>query len=69
MIKVQVTSSRKRCAQSKEAKIGCNPQFEFDTNDKLKELKCNLSLILSIGMPYYQEGCITMVFDLISVLN
>ena len=74
-IKVQVTSSRKRCAQSKEAKIGCNPQFEFDrstawdTNEKLKELKCNLSLILSIGMLYYQKGCITMVFGLVSVLK
>jgi len=41
----------------------------YDEKEKLKTLKCNLSLILSLSMPYYQEGCITMVFGLISVLK
>ena len=41
----------------------------YDEKEKLKKLKCNLSLILSLGMPYYQEGCITMVIGLVSVLK
>ena len=36
---------------------------------KLKCMTLLLYLILSIGMPYYQEGCITRCFDYVSVLK
>ena len=64
-----------RCAQEKEIEVNALLRLwmikgtTWDTKEKLKWLKCNLSLILSIGMPYYQEGCITMVFVLVSVLK
>ena len=36
---------------------------------KLKWLIIHLNLILSLEMPYYQEGCITRCFDYVSVLK
>jgi hypothetical protein len=55
--------------------VGCTSQIENDegttwyTFEKLKWLKCNLSLVVSIGMPYYQEECIILCFGLVSVLK
>jgi hypothetical protein len=49
---------------SKEKFMQCwNPKFEKIkvwqrwSDSRLKWMKCVLNLILSIGMPYYQEGC------------
>jgi hypothetical protein len=71
---VQVISSRNMCSKKRNG-IDCTPLVEIDRGtaryifEKLKWLKCNLPLILSIGMPYYQVGCIILCFDLVSVLK
>ena len=40
-----------------------------DGNEAQEDEYCIYVLILSIGVTYYQEGCITWSFDQVSVLK
>jgi hypothetical protein len=65
------------CAEVIETKLDALLRYRIEndqgttwyTFDKLKWLKCNLSLILSIDVLYYQKGCIILYFGLVSVLK